>query len=180
MIWIIMNHSKVAVYIGRFQPFHYGHKAIIDELITKGYYVLVLIGTPSSKSDRNPIPPSVVRDTIMCQYKVTDPIAFRYLHDKADNASWLQELEDICQKFSKVADFSLVIHNKPSEAGKYGLPEGQFISDFILTNSTKITGSIDLSSMETPSINATDIRNSMTELLKLAPKSSLQNLLAAL
>ena len=74
----------------------------------------------------------------------------------------------------------LVTHNKPSEASKYGLPEGQFISDFILNNSTKITGSIDLSSMETPSINATDIRNSMTELLKLAPKSSLQALLEAL
>jgi hypothetical protein len=82
--------------------------------------------------------------------------------------------------YEEGSTFHLVVHNKPSEAGKYGLQEGQFISDFILANSTKITGSIDLSSMETPLINATDIRNSMTELLKLAPKSSLQTLLAAL
>ena len=172
-----MNHSKVAVYIGRFQPFHYGHKAIIDELIAKGYYVLVLIGTPSSTSDRNPIPPSVVRNTIMFHYRRNDPIAFRYLHDRADNATWLQGLDHICNAFSSTSDFSLVVHNKPSEAGKYGLKPDQFISDYILENSTIITSSIDMSYLKTPDIDATKIREQMRSLLELAPQFSLIHLL---
>lgn len=175
-----MNHSKVAVYIGRFQPFHYGHKAIIDELIAKGYYVLVLIGTAPSKSDRNPIPTSVVRDTIMFHYRRTDPIAFRYLHDKADNAIWLQGLDHICHNFSSISDFSLVIHNKPSEAGKYGLQPNQFISDYILENSTMINSSINMSYLKTPDIDATKIREQMRSLLELAPQFSLTSLLSSL
>lgn len=175
-----MNHSKVAVYIGRFQPFHYGHKAIIDELIAKGYYVLVLIGTSPSKSDRNPISPSQVKNTLQYHYRRTDPIAFRYLLDRDENCTWLRGLDHICHNFSSTANFSLVVHNKPSEAGKYGLKPDQFISDYILENSTIITSSIDMSYLKTPNIDATKIREQMRSLLELAPQFSLTSLLSSL
>ena len=169
--------KPIAIFIGRFQPFHYGHQAIIDSLEATGYTVVVVVGIPVKLSDRNPIDPTTVKDTIQAQF--THPLDIRFILDKDNNTEWIAALDYICSTLHS-DDLSLVVHNKPTEAGKYGLPEDQFISDFILANSTKITGSIDLSSMETPPINATDIRNSMTELLKLAPKSSLQTLLEAL
>ena len=167
--------KPIAVFIGRFQPLHYGHQAIIEHLKSLGYPVLVLIGEAETTSNKNPIDTyDIYRQ--LSKYDVTRTI----LDDAATNEEWVKNIDFLCQNTDSKAEFYLVIHNKPSEAGKYGLPSGQFISDYILANSTKITGSIDLSSMETPPINATDIRNSMSELLKLAPKSSLQTLLEAL
>jgi cytidyltransferase-like protein len=172
--------KPIAVFIGRFQPFHYGHKAIIDKVVELGYDPLILIGSPNKKTDKNPISFSSRYDQINKICKIKWKCIPLPLYDCEKNSSWVKQIDDLLNEYFLDSTFHLVTHNKPSEAGKYGLPEGQFISDFILTNSTKITGSIDLSSMDTPSINATDIRNSMTELLKLAPKSSLQTLLAAL
>lgn len=171
---------KVAVYIGRFQPFHYGHQAIIEHIVKLGYRPHILVGVSKLKTDRSPIKFKEVSLALLCKTYDDKYYLPRPLYDCNNNLSWVKQIDNTLNMCEKDSTFHLVVHNKPSEAGKYGLPEGQFISDYILANSTKITGSIDLSSMETPSINATDIRNSMTELLKLAPKSSLQTLLAAL
>ena len=172
--------KPIAVFIGRFQPFHYGHQAIMDYLVDIGYEPCMLIGTPVKKTDRNPISFFKTYNSISGPSPIEWSIISEPLYDCDDNHSWVKLLDELLTKHIPANTFHLVVHNKPSEAGKYGLPENHFISDYILANSTKITGSIDLSSMETPSINATDIRNSMSELLKLAPKSSLQTLLEAL
>ena len=172
--------KPIAVFIGRFQPFHYGHQAIMDHLVDLGYEPCMLIGTPVEKTGRNPISFFKTYNSITGTSPVEWSVISEPLYDCEDNHSWIKLIDDLLTMYMPATTFHLVIHNKPSEAGKYGLPSDQFISDFILANSTKITGSIDLSSMETPSINATDIRNTMSELLKLAPKSSLQTLLTAL
>jgi cytidyltransferase-like protein len=44
-----------AVFIGRFQPFHNGHKAVIDHGLTVARHVLVLIGSAgAARRPRNP------------------------------------------------------------------------------------------------------------------------------
>lgn len=45
----------LAVYIGRFQPFHYGHAATIEQACSIAKKVLVLVGSPNSaRNSRNP------------------------------------------------------------------------------------------------------------------------------
>ena len=172
--------KPIALFIGRFQPFHYGHQAIIDYIRSLGYKkLLLLIGDSNETSERNPIEAHDVYSNIRSILRISFATV-TLLEDENTNIEWVKTIDSICDDSFPDGEFHLVVHNKPSEAGKYGLQSDQFISDFILANSTKITDSIDLSSMETPSINATDIRNSMSELLKLAPKSSLQALLEAL
>lgn len=169
---------KVAVYIGRFQPFHYGHKAVIDELLKQFDKVLILIGTSSTSSDRNPIPSSNVKDSIAFNYYRSSPIVYRYLFDKDSNFDWINSIDHLCSiTFPEDTEFTLAIHNKPSEAGKYGLPSGTFISDYILSTSKIINSSVDMSSLSTLDIDATTIRETMRHLLALAPKVSLTNLL---
>ena len=175
---------KVAVYIGRFQPFHYGHQAIVDHVRSLDYdKLLILVGTPTVYSDRNPIESYLVKYNLYTSLSKEDTVSdlvIRQLQDTDCNLQWVQTINSICSDLFPTAELHLVIHNKPSEAGKYGLEPDQFISDFILENSRIITGSIDLSNLDTPQINATDIRNAMSELLKLAPKQSLLNLLNAM
>ena len=152
----------------------------MDYLVDIGYEPCMLIGTSKRRCERNPLTFRKIYDQITGICPIEWTVMPVPLYDCDDNYTWVKQIDKILSEYALETEFNLAIHNKPSEAGKYGLPEDHFISDYILANSTKITGSIDLSSMETPSINATDIRNSMSELLKLAPKSSLQTLLEAL
>ena len=46
-------HKKYALYIGRWQPFHNGHKYIIDEALAKGEYVCIAIRN-TEISEENP------------------------------------------------------------------------------------------------------------------------------
>jgi bifunctional NMN adenylyltransferase/nudix hydrolase len=43
------------VYVGRFQPFHFGHKAVIEEALTRARHVLILLGSANAaRTARNP------------------------------------------------------------------------------------------------------------------------------
>ena len=39
------KHYRYLVFIGRFQPFHAGHKAVIDEALKRSDEVIMLIGS---------------------------------------------------------------------------------------------------------------------------------------
>lgn len=179
---------KLAVYIGRFQPFHYGHKAIIDRLLKTDYHVLVLIGAhrDGELNERNPIPPHLVSRQIKSfyfdesQFEDSMSVSTRLLYDQQDNLSWIKRIDSSLLSFQnslpvqhRFDEISLVIHNKPSEAGKYGLEPDQYISDYILKNSKVITTSINLNHFKTPRVDATRIRMYLQHLLKWAPKSSI-------
>ncbi|HAO59273.1 MAG TPA: ADP-ribose pyrophosphatase, partial [Psychrobacter sp.] len=49
------RHYKYLVFIGRFQPFHMGHKAVVDEALKRAENVIMLIGSANMpRSLRNP------------------------------------------------------------------------------------------------------------------------------
>ena len=60
------KHYKYLVFIGRFQPFHNGHKAVIDEALKRSDKVIILIGSANlPRSLRNPF--SVAERTAMIE-----------------------------------------------------------------------------------------------------------------
>jgi len=168
--------KPIAVFIGRFQPFHYGHQAIIDRLEATGHTVIVVVGIPVKLSDRNPIGPTEVKDAIQASFN--HPLDIRFILDKDDNSEWIESLDYICSTLHS-DDLSLVVHNKPTEAGKYGLPENDYFSDVILEESKYLKKAINLSKFKTKSIDATRIRLFLDKLLEWAPKHSIQTLLTA-
>ena len=49
------RHYRYLVFIGRFQPFHRGHKAVVDEALQRADEVIMLIGSANlPRSLRNP------------------------------------------------------------------------------------------------------------------------------
>lgn len=51
------NHMSKSLFIGRYQPFHDGHKAIIDSVLHEGGSVLIAVrDTPISEKDPYPVP----------------------------------------------------------------------------------------------------------------------------
>ena len=52
-----MKKYKLGMYLGRFQPFHNGHKAIVDKMLEECEQVLIVIGSSDKKGTvKNPFP----------------------------------------------------------------------------------------------------------------------------
>jgi len=46
--------TKFGIFLGRLQPFHLGHQAIIDEIIADGLYPIILVGGVNKDDERHP------------------------------------------------------------------------------------------------------------------------------
>lgn len=67
------NPYRYLVFIGRFQPFHLGHKAVIDAALEKAENVIVLIGSANvPRSPRNPFTTHEREQMILGAYSETD------------------------------------------------------------------------------------------------------------
>lgn len=52
-----MKKYKLGMYLGRFQPFHNGHKAIVDRMLEECEKVLIVVGSSQEKGTvKNPFP----------------------------------------------------------------------------------------------------------------------------
>ena len=67
---------RYLVFIGRFQPFHFGHKTVIDEALKRADNVIMLIGSANlPRSLRNPF--SVAERTAMIKGAYSEADAAR-------------------------------------------------------------------------------------------------------
>ena len=165
------------VIIGRFQPMHIGHIKLIEHIISEGYIPAIIVGISSDKH-KNPI---LARDNLnYIQSLFTNAIVLP-IEDHKDNIAWINNLDFILSswRFDHRKSFTLFTHNKPSEAGKYRLKEGQFYSDLLLEHSSIIKNSVDLTPIFPNFIgkSATFTRALLKKALDIAPKSSIELLL---
>ena len=100
------------VYIGRFQPFHNGHKHIVDNALTIAKSVMIICGT-GELSAKNPWRYDEVKQMILGCY---DPdsvsrLAIVTLPDVADDDKWLNSLLDIISR-SAQGKIGIIGHHK--------------------------------------------------------------------
>ena len=83
------------VYIGRFQPFHNGHKTVIDAALKQAKRVIVLIGSDKQpRSLRNPFTFVERADIIYDCYDETDRIQCLPIQDHPYNdTAWIAEVQ---------------------------------------------------------------------------------------
>lgn len=167
---------KYGVFIGRFQPLHNGHLNIINHIKSLGYVPIILVGKSPNLDSKNPIP---TREVLNALHNHLPYHNIKMIMDHQNNLTWINTLDNILSNVSKTDSFTLFTHNKPTEAGKYGLEEGQFYSDLILKHSIKITDVIDLTNTFSSfnGASATFIRALISKALSLAPKESIELLL---
>ena len=87
------QHKKVGVFIARFQPLNYAHKAIIDTMIEECDEVCVYIGSPNRlPNPSNPWEVNVRRDMLDDVYG--DSIHIDTMNDTPDDEAWEARLYD--------------------------------------------------------------------------------------
>ena len=103
IIWINYN---LAVYIGRFQPYHKGH---FQTLITFGFElapkVLILVGShPYKRTTKNPFTFSEREQMILESlepHKATHCTKVQPIHDCSSDAAWANHVDDIVKQYEK-------------------------------------------------------------------------------
>lgn len=116
------KHYKYLVFIGRFQPFHCGHKAVIDEALQRADNVIMLIGSANlPRSLRNPF--SVDERTAMIKGAYSDEDAARIHCVALDDAlyndtRWLKYVQAGVKSVTGdlQADIGLIGHSKDSSS----------------------------------------------------------------
>ncbi len=134
------HRYQYLVFIGRFQPFHSGHKAVIDEALKRADNVIMLIGSANlPRSLRNPF--TVDERTQMIQGAYLEQEAARIhcvgLDDALYNDTrWLQYVQAAVRQVTGVlkpkrsrSDIALIGHSKDSSSYYLSLfPNWQSVS----------------------------------------------------
>lgn len=123
--------QKLAVFIGRFQPFHLGHKKVIDEALKQADDVLVLIGSSGSpRTVRNPFTFNERRKMILNTYDDGDkgPVAQNRLHieplyDKTYNdTAWVNQVQSlVSSKVKELGSESVILVGNSKDGSSYYL-----------------------------------------------------------
>ncbi|TXD96042.1 bifunctional nicotinamide-nucleotide adenylyltransferase/Nudix hydroxylase [Psychrobacter frigidicola] len=116
------KHYHYLVFIGRFQPFHNGHKAVIEEALKRSNEVIILIGSANlPRSLRNPF--SVAERTAMIKGAYSKEEAAR-IHCVAlddvlyNDTRWLQYVQAGVRSVTGDlrSDIGLIGHSKDSSS----------------------------------------------------------------
>lgn len=115
-----MKNTKkydLAVYIGRFQPFHNGHQHVIERASQVANRVLVLIG--SSNSPRTPKNPwtadereFMIRKALDTTFQSTTTMIDRVPDSPYDEQEWVASVERVVAKYTKGPSVALIGHDK--------------------------------------------------------------------
>lgn len=83
--------NTTGLYIGRFQPFHNGHKSIVDTMIQENDISVVLIGM-SSDEIKNPFDYNTRLHFFTHTYSNCDTIFFYPLVDEDSDVQWIEHI----------------------------------------------------------------------------------------
>ncbi|MDN5621097.1 MAG: bifunctional nicotinamide-nucleotide adenylyltransferase/Nudix hydroxylase [Psychrobacter sp.] len=116
------THYRYLVFIGRFQPFHCGHKAVIDEALKRSDEVIMLIGSANlPRSLRNPFSVAERAAMIKGAYSAEDAARIHCvgLDDALYNDTrWLQYVQAGVKSVTGdlQTDIGLIGHSKDSSS----------------------------------------------------------------
>ena len=85
--------------IARFQPFHYGHKSIIDQMLKDSNYTTIILGSSQeSKTDKNPFSIEERKLFLKNIYGDQKNIKILSLTDLNDDNNWYKHVMNLVKK----------------------------------------------------------------------------------
>jgi cytidyltransferase-like protein len=114
-----MDKGRYGVYIGRFQPLHLGHQAVINEILLDGLIPLIVLGSSNEdrNKEKNPLSFKERVELIDLVYPETD-IHFISSYDYPNWTDWYNELGYLIIDGTKRHKDELIIYYNEKEADR--------------------------------------------------------------
>ncbi len=104
---------KYSMFIGRWQPWHDGHRWLIDQRLNEGKNVLICV-REVSKDDKNPYDPLEVKKNI-------ENVLSDYIKSKRIKVIVIPDIESV--NYGRGVGYDIIEHIPPSEVGKISATE---------------------------------------------------------
>lgn len=99
------KENQYAMFIGRWQPLHYGHISMFEQALNRGKKLLICV-RESEINDKNPFSPEIVKETIEDYFK----------HLVAENKVKVIILPDIQSvEFGRGVGYDIIEHIPPTD-----------------------------------------------------------------
>ena len=99
---------KYSMFIGRWQPWHNGHRWLIDQRLNEGKNVLICV-REVSKDDKNPYDPIEVKENVEKELK-------DLINAKRVKVIIIPDIESV--NYGRGVGYDIIEHVPPSEIGK--------------------------------------------------------------
>ncbi len=113
----------IGLVIGRFQPFHNGHKFLIEEALKLCDQIIIGIGSSNKSDEKNPYSAKErakhIKKFLKEEHLEEKVIAVLKLYDNPDDDVWFENL------YKKTGPFDVTIGNNPWNNGiieRHGIP----------------------------------------------------------
>ena len=108
----INNEIQYGVFIGRCQPFHLGHQAVINEIMLSGRIPIIVLGSIDKHDEKNPLSYEQRKEIINTVFCSKDVI-ITGLEDQDNWDDWMNNIQDVLfQKDRTKENVTLFYHNK--------------------------------------------------------------------
>ena len=104
---------KYSMFIGRWQPWHDGHRWLIDQRLNEGKNVLICV-REVSKDDKNPYDPLEVKENVEKELK-------DLINSKRVKVIIIPDIESV--NYGRGVGYDIIEHIPPSEVGKISATE---------------------------------------------------------
>ena len=104
---------KYSMFIGRWQPWHDGHRWLIDQRLNEGKNVLICV-REVSKDDKNPYDPIEVKKNI-------ENVLSDLIKSKKIKVIVIPDIESV--NYGRGVGYDIIEHIPPSEVGKISATE---------------------------------------------------------
>ena len=104
---------KYSMFIGRWQPWHDGHRWLIDQRLNEGKNVLICV-REVSKDDKNPYDPLEVKKNI-------ENVLSDFIKSKKIKVIVIPDIESV--NYGRGVGYDIIEHIPPSEVGKISATE---------------------------------------------------------
>ena len=104
---------KYSMFIGRWQPWHDGHRWLIDQRLNEGKNVLICV-REVSKDDKNPYNPIEVKENVEKELK-------DLINSNRVKVIIIPDIESV--NYGRGVGYDIIEHIPPSEVGKISATE---------------------------------------------------------
>lgn len=123
------NEIEYGAFIGRCQPFHLGHQAVINEIMLDGKKPIIVLGSIDKLDDKNPLTFEERKSLIEMIYP-NDEVIIIGMQDYENWDEWGDTLKSALTNKRRLKDITIYYHNKECDRCDFTYKGSEYLNMF--------------------------------------------------